>query len=580
MITRSNLVTKAAAFFFGLLSMYSTLLAADLTLPSGQALVAYTPYTITTNPPAAVGTVYGATGLPSGLSINSSSGTISGTPSVSGLFSGTLSLNDGAITNNFTYQLTIAAALGTPEINSSLTALGGVGESFTSNLSASNSPTSFNVGTLPPGITYDSAQSRLTGTPTTAGVYSISVSANNASGTGASVTLVITIVPSGPVPAITSAASVAANLGVAFSYQIIATNSPTDYAANGLPLGLSLDPFTGLITGTPTVAGISVVNLTAVNGNGSSSAFNLTLTLGPISTITSAAELTGYAGIAITPFQLTASNSPLSFNVGTLPTGLNYSSTTRQISGTPSAAGTTPVSVSAINATGAGPLATLSIAIATPVLPSFNSHPASQTKTVGESVTFTASASGAPAPSYQWRKGGVDISGATASSYTIPVLAENNAGNYTVAAISAAGSAVSNIAVLTVNPLGFASYQQTHFTAGELADVNVSGPQAIVTADGLTNLLKYALGLPPKTAAAAGLPETSRVGSDWTFTYQRPSDRSDLTYAVEYSTNLTTWTSNGVTHELVSSVGGVETWRARVPLASAANAFFRLKVVR
>jgi hypothetical protein len=41
------------------------------------------------------------------------------------------------------------------------------------------------------------------------------------------------------------------------------------------------------------------------------------------------------------------------------------------------------------------------------------------------------------------------------------------------------------------------------------------------------------------------------------------------------TTDLTTWTTAGVTHELVTSEAGTETWRGRYPLASATNLFFR-----
>jgi hypothetical protein len=53
-----------------------------------------------------------------------------------------------------------------------------------------------------------------------------------------------------------------------------------------------------------------------------------------------------------------------------------------------------------------------------------------------------------------------------------------------------------------------------------------------------------------------------------------------VTYVVEISTTLTSWTATNVTHELVStdSVAGTQTWRARTPLATGANVFFRLKV--
>jgi hypothetical protein len=49
---------------------------------------------------------------------------------------------------------------------------------------------------------------------------------------------------------------------------------------------------------------------------------------------------------------------------------------------------------------------------------------------------------------------------------------------------------------------------------------------------------------------------------------------------VEVSTNLTTWGAPATAAVLISTVGNVETWQAKHPLASAANAFFRLKVTQ
>lgn len=92
--------------------------------------------------------------------------------------------------------------------------------------------------------------------------------------------------------------------------------------------------------------------------------------------------------------------------------------------------------------------------------------------------------------------------------------------------------------------------------------------------------MKYALGLDPRHNATSGLPTTNMVGSDWAYSYARPSSVTDVTYQVEVSTDLVTWTTVGVTHELVSTVNGTQTWRGRYPVASAPNAFFRLKVVQ
>lgn len=572
---------KLLSFVLVLCGLVAAARAAEINLPSGQAGVAYGPVDIKAyyDPEPPEGTTYLATNLPSGMSINASTGEITGTPLESGEFAGVISLIDGGITNNYTYSLTIAAALGAPEITNSLTALGAVGEEFVFALTASNSPMSFNLGTLPGGLAYDAENSRIAGTPTTAGTYYVSLSANNATGEGGAVTLVITIDPSGPVPAINSAATLTANLNQALSYQITATNFPTSYTANNLPVGLSLNATTGEIAGTPTVAGVKIATLTASNGNGASASFSLTFILGPVATIDSVTTITGYANAAIVPYQLTATNSPTSFTVGTLPSGLTYSSGTQQITGTPTGAGNSTVTITANNAVGTGPAFTLSIQIAAPIAPTISTQPASQTKNVGESVTFTVVASGTPAPTYQWKKGTSTIGGATSASYTIDNLTLADAADYTVVVTNPGGMVTSDAATLTVNQVGFAAWQTTNFTLSERGDANVSGPNADPDRDGVTNLVEYALGLDPKSAGVSGLPQVSVQGSEWWFTYTRPSDRADVTYAVETSTNLTNWVTTGITHERTAT-GATETWRARLTITAGQNAFFRLKVER
>ena len=83
--------------------------------------------------------------------------------------------------------------------------------------------------------------------------------------------------------------------------------------------------------------------------------------------------------------------------------------------------------------------------------PVITSSPVSQTVLAGATVTFSGIASGSPAPTYQWIKDGLPVSGATANTLTIAAAALGDAGTYSVTAANSAGSATSAPAVLTVN---------------------------------------------------------------------------------------------------------------------------------
>lgn len=104
------------------------------------------------------------------------------------------------------------------------------------------------------------------------------------------------------------------------------------------------------------------------------------------------------------------------------------------------------------NGDSAGLFSTLVIAPSgPPVAPSITSQPQSQTVTQGQNATFSVSASGTQPMSYQWTFNGANISGATASSYTVANAQAGNAGTYAVVVSNSAGSVTSADATLTVN---------------------------------------------------------------------------------------------------------------------------------
>lgn len=141
-----------------------------------------------------------------------------------------------------------------------------IGQPYSLQVSASGAVT-FSAASLPPGLAINSS-GLITGTPTTAGTWSGAITATNVAGS-ASETLLFTV--SAP-PAITSALSASGKLNEPFNYTIVASGSPTSYSATGLPSGLSVNPTTGAITGTPTATGSFSVTVTAMNSGASGSA--------------------------------------------------------------------------------------------------------------------------------------------------------------------------------------------------------------------------------------------------------------------------------------------------------------------
>jgi len=318
---------------------------------TGKVGTAFSYQITATNSP----TSYGATGLPAGLSVNTSNGLISGTPTAAGSSTVALSATNSGGTGNATLSLTIAPSASAPAITSATTTTGKVGTAFSYQITASNSPTSFGATGLPAGLSVNASTGLISGTPSAAGTSTVTLSATNSGGTG-NATLSLTIAPSTSAPAITSATTASGKAGTAFSYQITATNSPTSYGATGLPAGLSVNTSSGLISGTSTTAGTSTVTLSATNSGGTGNA-TLSLTIAPSTTsapaITSATTASGKVGTALS-YQITATNSPTSYGATGLPAGLSVNTSSGLISGTPTAAGTSTVTLSASNSGGTG----------------------------------------------------------------------------------------------------------------------------------------------------------------------------------------------------------------------------------
>jgi PKD repeat protein len=390
-------------------------------------------------------TSFSASPLPAGLSVVAGTGVISGTPTTAGMTSVLLSATNGSGTGTATLTITIAAAGVAPVINNNpLTAGGTVGSAFTFGITASGSPTSYTATPLPAGLSVAAGSGIISGTPTTVGTTSVLLGATNASGTG-NATLTITVGASGTAPVITNSPLTAAGtLSMPFSFTITATGSPTSYSASPLPAGLSLSPTTGVIAGTPTTAGSTAVVLGATNAFGTG---NITVTItvaAPAVAPTITNNTPAAAATVGTPFSftITAAGSATTYTASPLPAGLSIVASTGVITGTPTSSGTTVVTLGASNGTGTGnAILTITIAPAT-VAPVITSSTTASATTGSPFVTYVIAATGTPT-SYNATglPPGLTISPLTgaitgtptvAGTYWVTLTATNSAGTSTI----------------------------------------------------------------------------------------------------------------------------------------------------
>ncbi len=239
-----------------------------------------------------------------------------------------------------------------PVVISKTTVSDTMGTEFSYQILATNDPTSYNATGLPSGVSVNTNTGLINGMLTTAGTFTVELSATNSIGTGIKNLNLIVI---GLAPEITSASTASGTVGTAFSYQIIARNNPTSYSVEDLPSSFSLDTGTGLISGTPTAAGTFTVGLRAANSIGTGT-MNLKLTIAGLPpAITSAANASASVGIAFS-YLILAKNNPTSFNATELPSGLSVNTGTGLISGTLASSGNYNISLSAINSYGTGTL--------------------------------------------------------------------------------------------------------------------------------------------------------------------------------------------------------------------------------
>ncbi len=496
---------------------------------------------ITPNMPSNTGGAvvsYGvAPALPAGLSLSTTTGIISGTPT--------------AITATASYVVTATNAAGSTTDSVSIT----VNDAAPTGLTYSANPAAYTKGVaitpntpsssggavlsysvtpaLPAGLSLSTTTGIISGTPTAVtATGSYVVTATN-SGGHAMASVSITVNDVAPSNLTYSANPAKYTKGVA-----ITPNTPTSSGgavvsygvAPALPAGLSLSTTTGIISGTPTaVTAQANYVVTATNSGGTATA-SVTITVNdaaPTGLTYSVNPAIYTKGVAITPNTPTSSGGAVvSYGVTpALPAGLSLSTTTGIISGTPTAI-TAPASY-LVTATNTGGTATASVTItvndAAPTNLTYSANPASYTKGVAITPNTPTSGGGAVV-SYGVTPAlpaGLSLSTTTGIISGTPTTAAATA-SYVVTATNTGGSTTDSVSITVKDapPTGLTySTNPAVYTVGTAIPQNTptSGGGAVVSYS-VSPALPAGLSLSTTTGIISGTPTAVTTKSNFTVT--------------------------------------------------------------
>jgi hypothetical protein len=314
--------------------------------------------------------------LPPGTSFNN--GVLSGTPTTVGAFTFHVTITDSAglaFSSDFTLTVTPAAL----SLGGSL-GDGKVGVPYTGQISATGgaSPYSYTGSGLPGGLSL-SAAGGISGTPTTAGQFTLTATVTDSRGATAGGRFAVTIAPADL--SIVTASLPDGVVGVAYAAILTASGGVPPYAwtVTGLPAGVTATA-AGVISGTPTAAGKFTVNATVNDAAGAtapspaagvSKSFSLNIAPAP-PIITTASAPNGTVGTAYAAsFAASGGTAPYTFSASGLPAGLSMSAA-GAISGIPTAPGAATIVVTVKDSSGASTSKSFAVTIGLPPAPPLN----------------------------------------------------------------------------------------------------------------------------------------------------------------------------------------------------------------
>ncbi|GAC1626625.1 MAG: hypothetical protein NVS9B13_23060 [Candidatus Acidiferrum sp.] len=340
-------------------------------LPSGTVGTAYS-QTLLTNGGGIAPITWSVTigALPGGLSLNATTGVISGTPTTAtgSPFNFTVQAADsGAPQQTNTKALSISIA--TAPLSVATTGLpdGVVGQSYsgaTLQSAGGNPPVTWSIsaGALPAGLTLNTNTGAITGSPTGAGTTTFTVKATDSTTPTAQTATKQLSIRVNTVLTITTNTLSGGTVNTPYSATLQSSGGATPISwsvtSGSLPNGLSLNSGTGVISGTPTTAATSNFTVQAMDSTSPTpqtvtQPLSITITVAPLVITTTSLQNGVVTSSYNQTLQFTGGTNPVTWAVttGALPAGLVLNAANGNISGTPTASGTFNFTVKATDST-------------------------------------------------------------------------------------------------------------------------------------------------------------------------------------------------------------------------------------
>ncbi|MGA2520345.1 MAG: fibronectin type III domain-containing protein [Acidimicrobiales bacterium] len=314
--------------------------------------------------------------LPSGLSLDTATGAVTGTPTTSGTSTFDLVVDDSL--GGSATQAESVDVVASPSVISPTLVAGEVGAAYdvTPAVSGGTGPFTWSVsnGSLPAGLSIDASTGAITGTPITSATSSFDLVAEDTFGDVATQSESLAVVAD---PQIGSAALGDGELDVAYEAtpSVSGGTGPFTWSVSSgsLPGGLSIDASTGAITGTPTTGGSASFTVMVTDAEAQTATRSETVFIADLPVITSAALPGGEVGVAYdaTPTVLDGTG-PYTWSVtnGSLPPGLSIDAGTGEVTGVPATGGPaqfTLVVTDTVHDTATQPESLVIAAVPTPV---------------------------------------------------------------------------------------------------------------------------------------------------------------------------------------------------------------------